>query len=194
MKKLFAAAVIAVLFGTDVFAKGADPVTVDSGSLAFVKNGGTAAVVYDYSNLQVAGVPLNDFLALKDEKFCSDWEYVIVPGAEAMFAGSCAVLNKKKFFAYVGNDTPTDYKMIMHLTEVDLGNMSGVFNPFSGMKGGGATISGTIECVDNKTGNTICVIRFNEVKGVSTYSDKDRWGIAYYYLVKGMQKIVKKSK
>ncbi len=195
MKNLFVTVFITVLFGANAFAKGADPVVVASGSLAFVKGGGAATVVYDYSNLKVAGVPLNDFLALKDDKFRSDWEYVIVPGAEASFAALCtANLNKKNFNVYAGGDTQTDYKMVLKLTELDLGNMGGVFNPFAGAKAGGATVSGTIECVDNKTGETICVVKFNNVKGTGAISDKDRWTVAYVYLVKGMQKIVKKSK
>lgn len=195
MKKLFVTAFIAVLFGANVFAKGADPVVVASGSLAFIKAGGTATVTYDYSNLKVAGVPLNDFLSLKDDKFCSDWEHVIVPGAEGAFAGLCAArLNKGNFIAYAGTDTQTDYNMVLKLTELDLGSVGGAFVPFSGTKGGGATISGTIECVDNRTGETICVINFDDIKGTSALSDKDRWTVAYAYLVREIQKIVKKSK
>lgn len=195
MKRFFMLASIAVLFGANAFAKGPDPIVVESGSLAFVKGGGTATVIYDYSDLKVAGTPLNDFLTLKDDKFRSDWEYVIVPGAEAMFTGLCSnSLNKGSFTAYTETDIETDYKIVLHLNELDLGNISGVFNPFGGVKGGGATISGTIECVDNKTGKVICVINFNNVKGTSAYSDKDRWGVAYLYLINGMKKIVKKSK
>lgn len=194
MKKLFVTAFIAVMFCANAFAK-SDPIVVTSGSLAFIKAGGTATVTYDYSNLKVAGVPLNDFLAQKDDKFRSDWEYVIVPAAEASFAGVCTgILNKNNFTVHAGGDMQTDYKMVLKLTELDLGNASGVFNPFSGAKGGGATVSGTIEFVDNKTGETICVVNFNKVKGSIGISDKDRWSNAYFYLVRAMQKIVKKSK
>lgn len=195
MKKLFVTACLTMLFSAGAWAKGTDPVTVESGSLAFVKGGGTATVTFDYANLNVAGVPLNDFLAQKDEKFCSDWEYVIVPGAEESFAGLCTVrLNKKNFTVYPVSDVQADYQIVLHLTDLDLGNMSGMFNPFSSVKGGGATISGTIEWVDNKAGEVICVVRFNNVKGSSAYSDKDRWSTAYFYLISAMQKIVKKSK
>ncbi len=195
MKKLFVTAFIAVMFSVNAFAKGGAPIVVTSGSLAFIKAGGTATVVYDYSNLKVAGVPLNDYLALKDDKFRSDWEYVIVPSVETLFAAHISgTLNKGNFTASTGGDVQTDYNMVLKLTELDLGNVSGVFNPFAGVKGGGAIISGTIEFVDNKTGKIICVVNFNKVKGINGISDKDRWTSAYFYLARGMQKIVKKSK
>lgn len=192
MKKTFVSVFVATLVASNVFAKGDDPIIVESGSLAFIKNGGTATVVYDYSNLKVEGLPLDDFLASKDEKFYNDWESDIVPTAENGFAAFVSTMNKN-FSAQVGSEMSADYKIVLHLNELGLGNVSANFNPFGGVKGGGAKISGIVDFIDNKTGEKICVLKFNNIKGVNAYSDRDRWTLAYRALSKGLGKLAKKK-
>ena len=193
MKKIVMFAVAAVMFCTTAMAKKADPVTVESGSLAVVKQEAKATVVYDYSNLVVSGMSLDDFLASQTDKFLNDWDSVIVPYSEQMFSAGCsAYLNRAKFLVVSEGDA--DYKIVLHLTYLDLGNIGANFNPFAGMKGGGATVSGTIDFVNNATGETVCTVKFNEFKGLNGYNDKDRWGSAYLMLMQNVGKIAKKTK
>ena len=186
MKKLGVLAFAFLLCGVNVMAKGKSPVSVTSGSLDFIKKGGTAAVVFDYSGLQVNGLPLDDFLASQDEKFNNDWESVIVPDVELLFRNMCSMfLNRGSFIVSPGDVVSTDdYKIVLRLTSLDLGSASGVYNPFAvSMKAGGAVISGSLEGIDNRSGETLCVVDFDKLQGAKGVSDKDRWSSAYRYLI-----------
>ena len=147
MKKYLFFVFIATLFASNVFALGS--VVIESGSLEFAKKGkgGTATAVFDYSNLQVEGLPLEDFLASKDEKFRH------------------------------GGEEETDYKIVLHLNKLDLGIIWA----------GRLTIYGSVDFIDNKTGETLCVVKFDDIGATVGLSDKVRLQLAYDNLIGSMK-------
>ena len=176
MKKYLFFVFIATLFASNVFALGS--VVIESGSLEFAKKGkgGTATAVFDYSNLQVEGLPLEDFLASKDEKFRHDWEYKIIPESEPAFARYFHIWFHKLRVQAVGEEE-TDYKIVLHLNKLDLGIIWA----------GRLTIYGSVDFIDNKTGETLCVVKFDDIGATVGLSDKVRLQLAYDNLIGSMK-------
>lgn len=178
MKKYLFFVFIATLFASNVFAY--HPVLViESGSLEFAKKGkgGTATAVFDYSNLQVEGLPLEDFLASKDEEFRHDWEYEIIPESEEAFARYFHNRWFHKLRVQAGGEEETDYKIVLHLNELYLRHIYMSY----------LTIYGSVDFIDNKTGETLCVVKFDEIGNNQGWSDKQRLQGAYDNLILHMK-------
>lgn len=167
-----------------------EPVKVVSGSLAAVKQPVTAVVEFDYSRLAIDGKPEAEYLAAQDDKYRADWAGVVAT-SETFFA--------PMFDKYIKNGMKIDpaatpqYKIVVRIESLSLGSMGQMFNPFSGVKGGGAVISGTLCFINLATGEVDCTVSFTDVQGSSAYTEGQRWGVAYMYLMKNLGKLVKKA-
>ncbi len=93
-------------------------------------------------------------------------------------------------------DSSTDYKMIMRISKLDVGNGASSFVPLGGAKAGGAIINGTLELRD-KAGKLLCVLNIEDAKGVGHPSETVRYGMTLMEIasdVCDLMKDVKKGK
>lgn len=163
-------------------------VTYD-GDIKVLKGTATYDVVFDYSALEIEDKPVAEYLQSRDDKFRNAWDSEIVPGSEQMGKIVPSQVNKNFTLA-----TEPQYRFVIKLVGLKLGNAGQMFNPFSSTKAGGAVITGDMDIVDVASNEVVAVIHFNEIQGVSTFSDRDRWILAYSELVKKIKKVVKKAK
>ena len=160
------------------------------GDISMLKSVFAYDVEYNYDGLQVNGTELQEFLASMDDKFRAAWGPEIVTFSEAYGKAMPIAINKKNTL----DPANAKYILVMNLDSLTLGNVSGMFNPFASSKSGGSIISGHIDILDAASRESLCVITFNEIQGLSNISDKTRWGLAYYELGKQIKKMVKKAK
>ena len=185
MKRLFL--LLAAVFAVTVVS--AQTVSYE-GDITVLKNPITYDLTVVYENLKVNDLPVDEFLPTMDEKFRNDWGKEIVPYAESVGKTMPMVINKKN----VLDPNNPKYKFVLTLNSVSLGNVSGVFNPFTSPKSGGSVIYGSLEMFDAATNASVLVVKFDKVQGVSHFSDSIRWALAYVDLGNRLKKIVKKAK
>lgn len=151
-------------------------------------------IIYDteivYEDLMVNDLPVDEFLQTMDEKFREAWSTEIVPFAETIGYGMPTCINRKNV---LDPENPT-YKIVLTLNSVNLGNVSGIFIPFSSMKAGGSIIDGTFEMFDAATNDSLLVIKFDQIQGQTDFSDSMRWALAYIDLAKKIKRTAKKAK
>lgn len=86
-----------------------------------------------------------------------------------------------------------DYTLNVKVTLMNVGNAGGMIWGMS-RKAGGAQIEGTMQLVDNATGETKCEFEFAEVKGLMAPVFRARVISVYRYLADGLLKAVEKKK
>lgn len=84
-----------------------------------------------------------------------------------------------------------DYTLNVKVTLMNVGNAGGMIWGMS-RKAGGAQIEGTMQLVDNATGDTKCVFEFAKVKGLMAPVFRARAISVYRYLADGLLKSVEK--
>jgi len=187
--KIISVGVISIICATAVMAKD-DQVTVESGNIAVLGQQVTAALEFDYSTMKVEGLPKAEYLSAQDDQYRADWPGVVAK-SETYFA--------PMFHNYVKNGMKIDaaaspeYKIIVKIESLSLGNIGQMFNPFSGVKAGGGIISGKIYVVNLRTNKTECTISFKDIKSTSGPTEGQRWGTTYVDLNKAIGKLLKKA-
>ena len=180
MKKLTLVGLLCLLGVANLFAK--TEVTVFSGDKSVLKTKSLALLEFDYSSAKVGDQPLAEYLKNNNE---SDWP------DDNQFAISMFTkrLNKKsKGIKITENPAEASYKMVVRVTMLDFGSGAGVLltiNPYAG----GCTMSGTVEIIDIKTNETVCVIKVDDLKGQSSLLRKGRLGVLYHDLATKISKL-----
>ena len=87
------------------------------------------------------------------------------------------------------NDAP--YELVIRMRKMNTGNDSGVWISNSSVKQGGAVVDGTVELIDAKTGQVLCVFAFNRIKSFFGASQRARVGDAMGTVGKQIGKIVR---
>ena len=185
MKRLFLffAALIAVT------AVSAQKLTYE-GDLTQLKKPFSYDLTFDYSDLRVEGLPVANYVAKLDVKAREDWKKDVVPYSEELGFALPFYISKKNS---IDKENPK-YKFVLKLNELDLGNMSGIFVPYTTFKTGGAVISGTLEVFDGKTNASVIVFRFNNIRGDVSFTQAERWEYAYAELGTRIKRAVKRAK
>lgn len=160
------------------------------GDIMMLKSAFTYDVEFNYDGLKVNDMELNEFLASMDDKFRNDWGSDIVVYSESCGKVLPIYINKKNTL----DPANPQYIFVLKLDSLTLGNVSGMFNPFASNKSGGSVICGHLDILDAASRESLGVIKFNEIQGLSNISDKTRWGLAYYELGSRIKKMVKKMK
>lgn len=83
------------------------------------------------------------------------------------------------------------YELVIRMRKMNTGNDSGTWAKNSGMKQGGAVVDGTVELVDVKTGQVLCVFAYNRVKSYAGASQRQRVGDAMGTVGKQIGKLVR---
>lgn len=157
---------------------------------------GTANLVLDFSSCHVGFIDDGEFdkdkeiklfsTYLKDrgDDFVRDWPEDMKKISE-YFTVQFNRKNKNGLQATTdAADAKYTFKVIVE--KLDVGNPVGFgLSP----KSGGAIIVGKVIVIDNTTQEEVCELTINEIKGASTFSERDRIGVAFMYLGKEMAKL-----
>ena len=184
MKRLF-------LFLAAVFvvsAASAQKLTYE-GDITLLKKPFSYDLTFNYNDLVVNGLPVAEYVAKLDATARKKWEKDVVSYSEELGFALPFYLSKKNS---IDKENP-QYKFVLKLNSLYLGNMTGIFVPFTTHKNGGAIISGTLEVFDGKTKASVILFRFNEVRGDVSFSDAERWEYAYAELGTKLKRAVKKA-
>lgn len=84
--------------------------------------------------------------------------------------------NKKSDYMQIVESGSGEYKMVVKLSTIDVGNGGASFNPWASAKAGGVIMNGTIE-FRNKAGKVVCVLNIINAKGVGSASETIRLGV-----------------
>lgn len=144
------------------FAKKKVNVSVVSGDISVVRQEGkTASLEFNYDDLIIEGKPALEYLSKQSANHLKDWPEDNRKVA-AYFLKKWNDKNKDGL-QLVENSEGADYKMLIHVTYLDLGSMAGAF---LGLKktDGGCIVTATITISDQK-GNSICQLQVDELKG-----------------------------
>ena len=87
--------------------------------------------------------------------------------------------------------TDAPYELVIRIRKMNTGNDSGAWIDDSSMKQGGAVVDGTVELIDTKTGDILCVFAFNRVKSLYGASQRSRVGDAMGTVGRKVGKIIK---
>lgn len=196
LKKLFLTLSLVVSAFT-VFAKDDKTMFIESGSIAFLDDSSKKIdFIIDYSNATVHNdgndYTLKGYLEHRGPDFVHDWAKKDSIAALEMLRINFNKKNKKGAQALMsGGSSDINAKII--LSDIDFGNGAGLFQPFGGAKAGGCIISGKIRFADNN-GQEICVLPFNDVKGLGHVSENVRHALAYFALVESISNVIKQEK
>ena len=192
MKKVFL--VMALLMGVVALQAG-NPVKLVKGDKGvFLTEATVRVVIDDHKTLidrrdQTADVYYGAKGADEYEKFVDD-----VDRAHESFV---TYFNEKKRKALLtmtsDSAAQADYTLNVKVTLMNVGNAGGMIWGMS-RKAGGAQIEGTMQLVDNATGETKCEFEFAKVKGLMAPVFRARVISVYRYLADGLLESVEKKK
>ena len=169
----------ALLVSAMAFAK--DYLYPVSGSISVLKNkANTLYVQFDYTQATVEGINFFEWQKARGEEWVRDWPYEEA-GIRDYFIKYFNKKNKKGA-AIVSDPSLATHKMIITPSMIDMGNTGGAFVPGFNPKSGGAVLWGTVEILDNRTGETVLVLKMDEIRGNSGYSETIRLKLAVYDL------------
>lgn len=160
------------------------------GNLLKFKGSGTYDIEFVYDSLLVEGMPMEEYLASKDEEYRNDWNTDVLVYVGEFCKEIPNAVNKK----FTLNTINPEYKFVFKSKSLSIGTMGQVFNPFTSVREGGAVIGGEIDFIEVSTNTTLAVINFSEIQGPAGFTDKLRWCAAYVDLSKRIKKILKKVK
>ena len=178
MKKFLLIAV-ALMVSAMAFAK--DYLYPTSGDIYLLKDkANTIFVQFDYTQATVEGINFFQWQKARGEEWVRDWPNDEIEIREYF----TKYFNKKnkKGAAFVSDPAIANHKMIITPSMIDMGSTGGMFGPRFNPKSGGAILWGTIEVLDNRTGQTVLVLKMDEIRGNSGYSETIRLKLAVYDL------------
>jgi len=169
MKKLFLCALMAVFSLASYADEGSIDVVSGDGKCLLQKDK-TMSLNIDYNNAMFEGVTKDEYFAKRTEKnsnYATDFDAQSVESKQ-WFVKEWNGKSKASKIQESGN---TDYTMNMKLSSVDLGSSAAAnFGTWFNKRVGGMILSGTIDVVDNATGQVVCQIRLEQVRLTSTRS------------------------
>jgi len=162
------------------------PVTVKSGDVTILKQKSTAVLEVDFSKTKIGTQTLDAYL----KEHGSDWENGWPTDklwSETCFTGRFNNYNGKM---QIQTDTDdVDYKIVIHVLTMDMGNPAGVFIPYAPSTAGGVTIAGTVDFVDLKTKDVVLSLVYEKVQGESSPSARVRMALAFTQLAEYIRKL-----
>jgi hypothetical protein len=170
MKKLVLFGLIFLLSITNLFAE--NPITVISGDISILKIKSLAFLEVDYSETKIGDQTLEEYLISRGDKNWTRDNELAIP----FF--STWMKRKSKGIKMTENMTEASYKIIIHVKMLDLGFGGGAFVPLT-VKLGGCVLYGTIDIIDLKTNETVCILDVNNLKGDKHNLQTVRLGYMY---------------
>ena len=181
MKKLLLFSLLSTLSVAKLFA-GENPVSVKSGDISVLKTQSQALLEIDYSAAIVGEMTLEEYLQKRGDDWVRDWPKDKERGAYEFVKR----FNKKsKGMKLITDATDVTHKFVIRVADIDLGFGGGAALSaftFAPAKTGGVTMIGTIEIIDLKTNEIVCVLDVDKVKGLANQRLAYRLGLMYYEL------------
>ena len=192
MKKLLMTMLLVMIAATS-FSK-TNFLSVVSGDISVLNQSGKTAIdEFDYSNTNIEGKLAMEYLKSHGADYLKDWPNDNV--------------ETEKYFYDKWNDeigkgvklvraSAADYKIVVHIDYLDLGNTGAALFSLS-KTGGGCIIGGSIDIIANKTGNIVCKLTINSLKGNGAKffdtgtNEIRRRGLAYEKLAKQIIELAK---
>ena len=177
---------LCLLYNVNLFA--AKEVSVKSGTVSVLKNSSKALWEIDYSNAKVGDKTLDEYLQSRGEDFVKDW-----PRDKEIAANYFRDrFNKKnKGMKLTEEVSAASHKIVIRVNYLDMGNGASFLMPYASAKAGGCIMSGTIDIIDIKTNEVVCVLNVDKVKGNGTFSETIRLGLMYFELATLISKLKK---
>ncbi len=162
-------------------------VFVKSGNASVLKEAATSTFSVDFSNVKIKDMTLDEYAKTRHDKdFKENYVKDMVNGGK-QFAKRFS--SKSKTFKF--NDAGGKYTTTFNIESMDMGNFAAGF--FSIKKGqGGIGLVGDITVKDASTGETVLVLRVDNVKGLIDFSESSRIQSAFDELAKAIVNMVKK--
>ena len=161
---------------------------VKSGNATVLKEAATSTFNVDYSNVKINDLTLDGYAQTRSDKdFLENYAKDMANGGKQFakrFSG------KSKTFKF-DNKAAGKYTTTFNVESMDMGNFAVGF--FSMKKGqGGIGLVGDITVKDASTGETVLVLRVDNVKGLIDFSESSRIQSAFDELARAVVKMVKK--
>lgn len=167
---------IAVVLATTIAAHAYTCVNFRSGDPTVLLKEAKTTFEVDWDHARVTNwddVLWPEYLKKRGDDFVRDWPEDRIK-VETYFV---AQFNRRSDYLEVPFDgDPVEYRMILRINKIDVGNSAGMFNPFGSAKSGGVIIDGTIE-IRSIDGKLLCVLNVDEAKGTGHMSETVRVGL-----------------
>ena len=189
MKKILMLTFAALL---TIMSQAADHVTLRSGNPRVFLEQATTSFVIDWDHARVTNWDdrlFPQYLKHRGNDFVRDWPQDRKK-AEEYFTYR---FNKKNGYWKIKESGSTDYKMIVHIATLDVGNGASSFIPMASVKAGGAIINGTLE-VRDRANKLLCTLNIEDEKGIGHMSETVRYGLALMNLANDLNSFVKDVK
>ena len=167
-------------------------VSVVAGDPSIMKGEGRVELFFDVSRVQFGKENwLEDYRKVDDPQEVEE----VLSRANSYFYYEFNRKNKKGMHVVKAKETVEDapYILVVRLRKLNKGNATD-FWLGSSVKAGGASIDGTVEVLDAKNHEILCVYGFNDIKGGNHATKKTRVGLAFYELARQMGKLVRGPK
>ena len=151
-------------------------VNLSSGDPKVLLKEGKTSFEVDWDNARVTNwddVLWPKYLQKRGDDFVRDWP----EDRQKVETYFIVQFNRRSNFLEIPMDgDAVDYRMILRIKKIDVGNGAGVFNPFGSAQAGGVIIDGTIE-IRSIDGTLLCVLNVDEAKGTGHMSETVRLGL-----------------
>ena len=163
-------------------------VTFIAGNPQLLKQPGLANVYFDVSSVQFGKTNFfADYRKVEDNNEVEE----ILSQATNYFLAQYNMKNKTGLkIAKAKEQVESPYVYVVRLRKLNKGNATGFWLTLS-TKEGAASIDGTVELVDVKTGQSLCVFGFNNISGSDHATKKTRIGLAFGDLGSKLGKLVR---
>lgn len=172
------------------FLSAAQPVGVNfiAGDPKLLKQAGQANVYFDVSSVQFGKTNFfEDYRKVEDNSEVEE----ILSRATSYFMTQYNMKNKNGLrIAKSKEEVDSPYAYVVRLRKLNKGNATGFWLSMS-IKEGAAVIGGTVELVNIKTGQTLCVFGFNNISGSDYATKKTRIGLVFGDLGAKLGKLVR---
>ena len=187
MKKLLVLFISLFCFTATLSLFAGKPVTVKSGNPAVLKQSSTALLEIDLSAAKVGAKPLEEHLkSVKDATLREISEAQAL--SENYFTARFNYLNKKKM-QIVSYSDDADYKIVVYVKMLDMGNDAGAFIPYAPSTAGGVAVTGTADIIDVKTDSVVCTLNIDNVRGEASPTIRFRMALAFQALADNICKL-----
>lgn len=164
-------------------------VYVVSGNPGVLKQANKTCIAeFDYSKTLIEGQEVMAYLQKRGQDNVKTW-----PDDNKRTEGEFNIKynkeNDKGTKMLSAGTSTADYKILFHISELDLGNtaVSVVLG------GGGCTVSGMIEIIDMQSNTTVCKIAVDHLKGTSQYSEVKRRIATYTRLANRLSDLIEEG-
>ena len=170
-----------------------DEISLKSGNPKVLYDNSKATLEIDYSKTMVKKETLKEDLNRRGADFVKDWPDDSKKAREFFIVR----FNKKnkngmQIIETEGKSAP--YKIILHVSYLDMGSGGSAFNPWASAKAGGVIMNGTLDIVDVNKNMLVCSMSADDVKGIGHPSETVRLGACYFELATRMLKFAKSYK